>query len=224
MTSIDVKSLKNIIEKYRYGQFNILEDDFSIQINPVLKKVALQNFYRNDSTSTTGTCSELVNAAFREINSTYPEYKIIRVMGHDPTYFPKEDESTHYFMTIPCADIIIDPSLKVVMPKKDSGYYIDRIFNEEKDIQFPKDVILGDRSYAPLCLTKNKTMIGLIAWFKFYSGIGILAHKPDKGLYVYDIKDLNIERKLNEPEAMPFIERLRNVNIEETYERLRIRN
>ena len=148
----------------------------------------------------------------------YPEYKILCAEGNDPKYFPCEG-FTHHFLVIQQTGFIVDPSFGIVQPISKSGYTVRRIL-KNKDTLFPRDLIMRNNVYVPLCIAKDGTLIGLAAFFKYDSALGIVAHTPNKKFNINDLMDSGLEEKLREPEAMPFIEKLRSVNVEETFERL----
>ncbi len=210
--------LVDLIEKFKYGQSNILDNGMKISYNPKTKQVKLDPFYSYDSRSTTGSCSELMNTAYLDISEKYPELYVTRVVGNDPNFF-KGLDSSHCFLFVSEKDImggkhyihkakdikkvisenplVVDPSFNKVVPFLKSKYKVKRLINKKSKVAYSNTNIVGNGSGAPLGIDSHGRMVYLIVNFDFYHfmNIGIQDSGSRICLYPLNSDKLDYEYK-----------------------------
>ena len=93
------RELRQIISRYTYGELDLLENGMEIYFNETDWEMLLYPFYRHTGYPIQGSCTELMNTAFKDIKSLHPEYNLTRVIGNDPDYF-NDLTAEHYFILI----------------------------------------------------------------------------------------------------------------------------
>ncbi|MBI5390530.1 hypothetical protein HZB02_03510 [Candidatus Woesearchaeota archaeon] len=153
--AVDPKSIVDLIANYTYGQFNILDNGMGITYNRKTCQVKFDPFYTHGmpakSGIISGTCVELMNAAYVAIRAKHPEYHVLRVQGNDPEYFLCRDDA-HFYLLVSETDLLggkpvietfneiekvvskdpllVDPSFQRVVPFSNSGYRVEALWNQ----------------------------------------------------------------------------------------------
>ena len=180
--SMDSKKLKDLIEDYSYGQFNILNNGLSVLYNLRTREVQLDPFYRYDARPKTGNCVELMNTAYLEIRNEYPDLHVTRVIGKEPTFFrnsihcalfvsEQDLMNGEYYMheskdiekVLEKNPLLVDPSFKTVVPFSKSGYKVHRLYNQGCRLLHSNTPVLSHNLAAPLGISKQGYLVYLMA-------------------------------------------------------------
>jgi hypothetical protein len=228
---MNLKDLDDIVAKFEYGQFNILDNGMTIQYNLKDQQVKFDPFYHYDFSSTKGSCSELTLALYLEIREKYPELHVIRVKGNDPEFFVNPS-AAHYFLLASPKDLmdgqeimidspeikkvvsknplILDPSFHKVIPFRDSGYMISALFNQGCEIHYSHSLVLPSKLFVPLGFDSKKQLVYLTPHLDSPNiiAIGIQAKNNVIRKYDLDLESLDKEFK-GETKILEFLHLLR---------------
>jgi hypothetical protein len=143
--------LKERMKRIRYNQLNFLSPKGEITYNSIDGSYLLTNFYRNPSYLNAGSCLELSNALFKEINknrhTTYKHIKILlRCVGWDGGrngvngYFANEGSAHNFLLVSEKSNVNIDGSLEISAGQYDSSFLdefivVDPSFGLVKDYE-----------------------------------------------------------------------------------------
>ena len=202
--------LRQLVSKYTYGQLNLLENNTDILYNERAGQMLFTNFYRYDEYPTTGTCTELMGTAFKEIKSKYPNCHVIRALGNEPVYF-NESSPDHYFLLVSENNLmgdneiledkkkiraileknplLIDPSFKKVTNFLSSNYTVRQLFGESYDFKFTNALLITEIDYErfvpyPIYLTRQREMMYMSPDIKpFFFFIGFQSAKAEQPEY-----------------------------------------
>jgi len=228
---VDTNGLNDLISKYEYGQFNILDNGMNITYNPEMKQVEFEPFYHFDPHSTKGSCSELMNAAYVEIRERFPEYHVTRVIGNDPDFFT-DKKAMHCFLFVSEEDLmnkqlytedfstirkaiskkplIVDPSFHKVVPYADSGYRVQRLFNTGCDISYSHNAVFDNYCGAPLGIDSHGDLVHLIINFHSPYLMDIVVQPSKKPISHYQLDDPELKDRFSkDPNIMKFIDLLK---------------
>src|SRR3989338_6566046 len=179
---MDTKELRDLIAKYEYGQFNILDNGMRISFNRRTRQVLLDPFFRYDTSPTRGSCGELMNTAYYEIQRRYTGYYVTRVKGNDPHFFTQPIDH-HCFLLVSERDlmggqdyvkdptgiesivasnpIVVDPSFQVVSPFSNSGYKVLEATNKGRREYYSNAQIVEHGVAIPLGLDSQGQIVYL---------------------------------------------------------------
>ena len=144
-----VDSLREYIQRYTYGKFDVLSRDVCVSISHRFRKVRIGNFLRHGEGVIQGECSELMSSLYLDRNQ-WPNLHFIRAAGNDLEFFSEQDDR-HYFLLVAendpmegepfldeCSDLrtvcdtnplVVDPSLGTVGRLSDLGYRVSALHN-----------------------------------------------------------------------------------------------
>lgn len=241
---MNTDGLRDLIAKYEYGQFNILDNGMRISFNSTTRQVLLDPFYRFNTNPTRGSCGELMNTAYREIRRRYPKYYVTRVKGNDPQFFT-EPIDHHCFLLVSERDLmngqdyvrhptgieaivaknplVVDPSFQVIAQFSNSGYRVLEATNQGKRESYSNAQIVDHGVGIPLGLDSNGQIIYLLPNFgsPLIIDIAIQRSSESPSLYRLDSPDLDHMFKTN-PKIMRFIKLLRAKELVETYQQFSV--
>ena len=146
---MDESGLHKIIEPYVYGMV-IPERLEALILDQKLNRLVVPGFFRRGEYLPRGLCGELALIAERDIGGHYQDHCVLRALGTDNRYF-NHPRSEHAFLLVfddnplgerPKLDgpeleellrqnpLLVDPSFKLVMPYRVSGYNAKVVVNE----------------------------------------------------------------------------------------------
>jgi hypothetical protein len=192
---INIKSIKDLIKDYKYGQYSILDNKFEINCDISTKSYLLKNLYAHEALSLKGSCTELMITAYAEIEAKHPEYHVTRVRVNEPYFFPDEDDchwailvsEKELLKTKGPADkkeiekivmqdpVLVDPSFKIVEHISKTEYKILEAYVEGVESAFYDSEMLIDKKMIPIWYSNEaECMAYLKADTQFKSGLGIV--------------------------------------------------
>jgi len=237
---MDIAPLREIIEKYQYGQFNILDNGMQIKANPGTKQIMLDPFYRHGQNHTIGSCAELMNTAYKEIREKHPTLRVVRATGRDPIYFAMKG-SIHSFLLVSEENImgdrvftgdpgeisdflnkdpiLVDPSLKKVKRFKKTGYSAHTLTNQGVDMPYSNTCVVNNKGGVPLGMDSKNNMVYLLADFRYANPIRIAITHPGEEVVGQSLDDISQSLLVtDEDEIRMFIDLLKEREIIETTE------
>jgi len=243
---MDSNGLIDLIKKYEYGQFNILDNGMKISYNLRTKQVKFDSFYRYGSRPTIGSCGELMNTAYLDISEKYPELYITRALGNDSNFF-KSPEDKHCFLFVSEEDLIankhytyesrdikkallknpliVDPSFNRVIPFFESGYNVQGLINQRSRVAYSNTKIMNNKEGAPLGFGPHGKIVYLMINFDSPQliDVGILGTDNKTWLYGLDSQELGY-RLTNDYNILRFIDLLRKKEKFEVFHEFEVEN
>jgi hypothetical protein len=216
---MDIKALKKLANTYEYGQFNILDGNFSVKYDPNTESFEFKNFYHREKPDNRGTCAELMLQSCNDIKLLFPELYVTRVLGQDGKFF-RDDDSPHYFNILTeynpfkeqistLEDLVkrfekdavaFDACFHMAKKFSQTQHKITMVYEQEFPLEHAIDLNLGDDGVTPLMYDyKNDTLIGLHSYHKYPSKIGLYFNSVDE----QELIDIN----------SPFLNMINNENI-----------
>ncbi len=231
LKDIDIESIEQILRPYKYNQLNIFDTLPTATYNSEARQVLLNPFYRFEQFPTEGTCSELMQSAYRSIRDKHPNYYIYRCSGNDPEYF-FENETNHCFLVVSTEDILdgkddtqdekdiekiisqnallVDPSFKLLKYLPKSEYKIKRISNDNCTFYHSTATLIERNQGVPLAIDSKKRLLALMPYFgeEFSFQIGL---QPALGMcWLYEITNPFFQKSFAEKDK-PLLEKLKKI-------------
>ncbi len=147
---MNVKGIEKILEEYKYGRYNFLDEEF--RITETNSGFEMKNFFKEKEK--TGDCIELAEHLFENPELYEHVDKVYKVEGNTGPNSVFSDYNSHTFLITPPKKLIaklenmddyhkvktlsrtnygvIDPSYGLVSNRNDSKYKINRISNDKK--------------------------------------------------------------------------------------------
>lgn len=243
---MDSNGLIDLIEKYEYGQFNILDNGMKISYNLKTKQVKFDPFYRYDLRPTIGSCGELMNTAYLDISEKYSELHVTRVLGNDPNFF-KNPESKHCFLFVSEEDLIdnkyytyesrdiekallknpliVDPSFNRVVPFLESGYGVQGLINQRCRGSYSNTNIVHNKKGIPLGIDSHGRIVYLMVNFDSPQLIDIGIQESDNKTLLYKLDSQELDYKFtNDSDILRFIDLLRKREKFEVFHEFEVEN
>lgn len=138
-TPEQISKIEKMLGDYKYGQYSLIENEPKItEVDTGYNHVTfIENFYSEGNKSKKGTCMELSNKLYEEINKM-ENISVYKVFGQEPRFF-YGGNSSHYFLALTESPrenveellksnpLIVDPSYGFVSKIENSGYKISMI-------------------------------------------------------------------------------------------------
>lgn len=163
MTELNPAEFDSMLQQYRYGKFGLLEKPpTEIVVNRSQGQVLIRDYYDHASLPTTGECTELENTLFHEVQEKYPDLRVLRATGTDPSYFVYN--ATHGFLLVASETdmlpdervdnplsistlldesfVLLDPSFQRSVPFIGSGYKVTDLYGENRPVEYCRDLLL----------------------------------------------------------------------------------
>ena len=220
--TISEEEIRKVIEKYEYGQFNILKNPIRIQYGPEKKRLLLKNFRQHDKYPTVGSCSELECTAYRTIRERFPSYFAIRAHGNDLEFFPSPVQ--HNFLLLANEDImgdtrftfdqdriaeilkhdplIVDPSLRYVGKLSLSRYKITCLQTQGCKVAYFNSVILDEGGGIPLAFTQTREVMSLFFDPNLNCLLSIWFSKNSEFVEGFKLDSVELEQKLKDEKRL----------------------
>jgi hypothetical protein len=233
--------LESIVDKYEYGQYNILDGNLKIIHDPVSFMLLLDPFYHYDKPDHKGTCFELMNEAYAEIRAKLPDYQVMHASGVEPDlFYDKIDPyNQHYFLLLSGFDpldgvsytedpddiadfvnqgpLLVDPSFHKVKTLSGSDYEVHSLFNHG-EYDLPDNSLYLDTDFSfvvPLCQMRDGRMVHLAADYLADSLLILGFQEKRKDPVFYDLNEDYVTRAASyDPTLSRFVNVLRGARIE----------
>ena len=125
-----IPTLNEIIEPFRHGKLDLADRLKSEEFHLVAGGVVVDNWFDYSAENPHGDCGELAVKAYRAIQKQFPDLELGFWWGYDGSIFVPPF-GNHAFLIIidpsTRSNILVDPSLKRVMPFSESGYILDYV-------------------------------------------------------------------------------------------------
>jgi len=176
---MNINALRELAETYKYGQFNILEEEFSMEYYNLSNILIIKNFYNKDESSNSGTCRELAIKSLNDIKKLFPEIYVTNIYGQDDTFFNKNNGG-HLFNILTTYNIannseetieskiqklkdsdaiLFDPCFKKVQKFSETNYNITKIFNSNYPLKKINDTQLNKGDFVPLTYNPTNNLL-----------------------------------------------------------------
>lgn len=228
--AVDSLWLSDLLIDYDYIKSNLLKTKIKIQNDFLTDKRVIKNFYEYGKNSKKGTCGELMQTLYEEINKKRPKYHCIRTCGLEPDYYFR-DGCRHYFLLVSEKDIlnrkevvsdeveisaimdeydplIVDPSFRKVIRYSESRYTVRKMFNEDCIFLHSNSLKLDRYCSVPLGMDRDK-----IIYLKPNENMKIGIQKIREIPKYYEIDDFFLDSTIQNPKILKIINKFRSAEI-----------
>ncbi len=205
---MDAAPLVEIIKDYQYGPIHTVQNGMQIFQNPDTKQVLFSPLYHHLRDLTSGSDTELMNRASRDIKNAYPHLQIIKVIGQHPDFFNKPGEE-HCYLLVNENDLmsgksqvedrktinqirdqdplLVDPSFKRVESISGTGYRIDSLVSQEQLIGYSNEKVVENNHGVPLGMTSEGNLVYIMVNFDSEVPLNIGFQQAGKKIEQYEL-------------------------------------